>query len=546
MKYNYLIIILFLVVSVNAFGQSKEYVITKYGAVADGETNNATVIQKLIDKVSAEGGGRVTVPAGNFMTGTLFLKSNVDLHLAVGARLLGSSNRSDYRSGEAAQNSSRPGEYNDYSNGRVAVISAHRQTNVSISGKGIIDGQGQELMLDIFKKLRSGELKQDTIWKVKRPNGRALILEFNACREVSISGISLKNSSEWVQDYRECDGVTIDGIKVQSTTYWNNDGLDITDSKNVRITNCFINSADDGICLKSDNPKSACENVYIENCTVRSSANGLKFGTTSAGGFKNVKVRNLTVFDTYRSAIALESVDGGTMEGIDIRDVVGKNTGNAIFIRRGHRNKTGQVGTLRGIYIANVKVEVPLLKPDQGYPLEGPPDHLRPGEDKMPKRPSSFHIYGHPYLPYNLVPASITGVPGYPVQDVTLENIEISYGGRADKSIAHIPLNALPSVPENEAGYPEFSMFGELPSWGFYVRHAEGIRFKNVTLRYVAEDFRPAMIFDDAKAIELSDVAIPTAKEMPVILLNNTKEVKTKNLQLPVEESKGILKSDYK
>jgi hypothetical protein len=144
------------------------------------------------------------------------------------------------------------------------------------------------------------------------------------------------------------------------------------------------------------------------------------------------------------------------------------------------------------------------------------------------------------------VPASITGVPGYPVQDVTLENIEISYGGRADKSIAHIPLNALPSVPENEAGYPEFSMFGELPSWGFYVRHAEGIRFKNVTLRYVAEDFRPAMIFDDAKAIELSDVAIPTAKEMPVILLNNTKEVKTKNLQLPVEESKGILKSDYK
>jgi polygalacturonase len=286
--------------------------------------------------------------------------------------------------------------------------------------------------------------------------------------------------------------------------------------------------------------------VYIENCTVRSSANGLKFGTTSAGGFKNVKVRNLTVFDTYRSAIALESVDGGTMEGIDIRDVVGKNTGNAIFIRRGHRNKTGQVGTLRGIYIANVKVEVPLLKPDQGYPLEGPPDHLRPGEDKMPKRPSSFHIYGHPYLPYNLVPASITGVPGYPVQDVTLENIEISYGGRADKSIAHIPLNALPSVPENEAGYPEFSMFGELPSWGFYVRHAEGIRFKNVTLRYVAEDFRPAMIFDDAKAIELSDVAIPTAKEMPVILLNNTKEVKTKNLQLPVEESKGILKSDYK
>ncbi len=360
-----------------------------------------------------------------------------------------------------------------------------------------------------------------------------------------MKGITLKNSSNWVQDYKECDQVTIDGITVQSTAYWNNDGLDVTDSKNVKITNCFINAADDGICLKSGNPDSFCDNIFIDSCTVRSSASGFKLGTGSAGGFKNIKVRNLTVFDTYRSVIAIESVDGGVVENIDIQNVVAKNTGNAIFIRRGHRNGD-KVGIIKGVYIANVKAEIPLYKPDQGYPIEGPPDHLRPGEDKMPIRPSHFHIYGHPWLPYNLIPSSIVGLPGYPVQDVTLENIDISYGGRASKEIAWLPLNKITTVPENEANYPEFSMFGELPSWGFYVRHAEGIKMNNVKVSYIEDDFRPALVFDDVKGIEMSDVTIPKAKELPVVLFNNTTGIVTKNLKMAVSEKKGILKSDYK
>lgn len=523
-------IISFLLYSAIGCTTKKENLITSYGAIADGLTNNATFIQKAIDEVSAAGGGQVVVPPGNFRTGPVFLKSGVDLHLQLGACLLGPTNRSDYGNGPD----------------RPAVVSAKNQSNISISGKGIIDGQGQELMLDIFKKLRSGEIKQDTIWLVKRPGGRAMVLNFNSCTNVSISGITLKNASDWVQDYRECDGITIDKITVQSTAYWNNDGLDITDSKNVKITNCYINSSDDGICLKSENPKFLCENVFIDSCTVRSSASGFKLGTASTGGFKNIKVRNLSVFDTYRSAIALESVDGGILEDIDIQNVTAKNTGNAIFIRRGHRNIDGKPGTLKGIYIANVKAETPLYKPDQGYPIEGPPDHLNPGVDKMPKRPSHFHIYGHPFLPYNLIPSSIVGIPDYPVQNVTLENIEISYGGMASKEIAYIPLKNITSVPENKANYPDFSMFGELPSWGFYVRHAEGIKMKNVKVNYLKDDFRPALIFDDVKGIALTDVDIATAKEMPVVLFNNTTDIALENLKMPVSEEKGIQKTNYK
>lgn len=509
---------------------ARDHLITQYGAVADGKTINTKYIQKAIDEASAEGGGRVIVPAGNFMTGSLFLKSGVDLHVELGAVLLGSHSTNDYQ--KLA--------------GRAALIIAEAQDHISISGEGIIDGQGQELLVDIFQKLRSGEAKDNPIWLVKRPEyGRAMVLYLKGCHNVSVTDITLKNASNWVQDYRECVDVVINRITVQSTAYWNNDGLDITDSKNVRITNCFINATDDALCLKSENPNSACENIFVDSCTLRSSANGLKFGTANAGGFKHIKVRHLTVYDTYRSAIALESVDGGVMEDIDIQYVDAKNTGNAIFIRRGHRNTNGTVGTAKNIYIAHVKVEVPLYKPDQGYPIEGPPDHLKPGFDHMPVRPSNYHIYGHPYLPYNLVPASIVGLPGYPVQDVTLEDIDISYGGGGSKDIAYIPMESLGRVPENATGYPEFSMFGELPAWGFYIRHAEGIVFKNVTLHYLRDDFRPAIVMDDVKNSQLNGLKIPTAKEMPMIVLNKTTAVSLNELKIPVSQDKAIEKTNY-
>ena len=527
---SFQLLLFFLLLNSLCFSQMKDQNIKNYGAVADGITNNALAIQQAIDKVSAGGGGRVIIPPGNYMTGAIFLKSGVDLHIQLGATLLGPTTTEGYLKAKS----------------RPSIVSARDQQDIAISGEGIIDGQAQELMLDIFKKLRTGELKDDSIWMFKRPVvARANNINMVGCKNVKITGITLKNSSDWVQDYRQCDNVVIDRIKVQSTAYWNNDGLDITDSKNVRITNCFINSSDDAICLKSEDARFLCENIYIDSCILRSSANGFKLGTASFGGFKNIVVRNLTVYDTYRSAIALESVDGGILENIDIRGVRATNTGNAIFIRRGHRNVNGKVGSLKDVHIANVKADIPLLKPDQGYPLEGPPDHLNPGLDKMPRRPSQYHIYGHPYLPYNLIPSSIVGLPGYPVENVLLENIHITYGGKADKNIAFISPDAITKIPENKDRYPEFSMWGELPSWGFYMRHASGIEVKNMTLKYVQDDFRPAIVMDDVQSSVISDLNVPSAKEMPMIQLNNTKDVQLKKLKIPTTEEKAIIKTSF-
>jgi len=472
-------VVLLTFIGLNATAQ-KDFNITRYGAKTGLNQNNTQAIQKAIDDAARNKGGKVVVPAGLFVTGPIILKSGVELHLEDDALLLGSTNRLDYSKTDPA------------------MIKAIGQHDIAITGNGVIDGQGRDLMEKMFILLRAGKM-QDDLWLLKRPNenNRPYIIFLQDCQRIKVNNVSIKNAASWVQYYKQCEDLTIDHIEVHSTAYWNNDGIDIVDCKKVRITNSFIDAADDAICLKSESNNQICENVYVENCTVRSSANGFKLGTASLGGFKNITVKNLTVYDTYRSAIALEAVDGGFLENVNIQNVNAKNTGNAILLRLGHRNKDTRYSSLQHIYIAHVKAEIPFGKPDLGYPMEGPP----------PKVP-----------PHNLVPASITGLPGHLVKDVVLEDIDLTYGGNSDKNIAFVNLNLLEKVPENEAGYPEFNMFGELPAWGFYVRHAENIKFNNLKMRYQKEDFRPAMVFDNVKSLSLNDVKIPTVKEVPAVL----------------------------
>ncbi|HWZ05235.1 MAG TPA: glycosyl hydrolase family 28 protein [Mucilaginibacter sp.] len=492
-----------------ASAQPKVYNIINYGAVADGKTNNTRVIQSAIDDASAEGGGVVMVPSGRFVTGVITLLSNVELHLDEDAFLLASTLRADYGQGKASP-----------------LIVANHQHHIAITGKGTIDGQGVELLKDVYKRLNAGTL-QDTEWRKENPwhqlrpteDNRPKLIQFDNCDSIQIKNITLKNGLCWVQDYKSCSNLVIDSIKVESVTYWNNDGIDIVDCKNVKLTNSFFNAADDGICLKSEDPNGACENVYVANCRVRSSASAVKLGTGSRGGFKKITIRNISVYDTYRSAIAVETVDGGLLEDIDIRDITATNTGNAIVIRLGHRNKNGPLSILRRVYIGNVKVDVPVGKPDAGYPIEGPAVRT----------------------PHNVFPSSITGIPGSRVEDVTLENITINYEGGADRARAYFGADTLEKVPEKIRDYPEFSMFGELPAWGFYIRHADGIKIKNMVLTCKGTDYRPAFIADDVNGLDLNNLSIPQVKAQPVVLFNKVSGLKLKDINIPGKKNRNII-----
>jgi polygalacturonase len=481
--------------------------VKNFGAHGDGVTLDTGAIQAAIDAANKAGGGVVLLSQGTYLSGSLHLKSHVDLRIEAGSTLLGSTSRSDYTRGRW-----------------YALLLANKQEDITISGAGTINGQGRQLAQDVIRRIRAGEIKDPMAKNRPDESQRPLLIEFRQCRNVRVSGVTLRDSSCWVENYIECAGLVIENIRVNSTAYWNNDGMDITDCANVRITGCDINSADDGICLKSYNRASRCENVEISGCRIRSSASAFKFGTPSFGGFTNVYAHDLFIYNTFRCAIALESVDGGALEDVRIENVQATNTGAALFMRLGHRDTNGPIGQLSNIIISNLTVSVPAGKPDAGYEIVVPP----------------------PKQPHNIFPSSIMGLPGHPVSNVILENVEINFAGSGRPELGRVPLDSLERIPEVAGAYPEFSMFGELPSWGLYVRHAQGLEFRNVRLRLEQPDFRPAMTFDDVAGLRLAGVDFGETSGEPVMLLDNVSETAFDDLQFPKDSHEKIrrLKND--
>jgi len=495
---------LILVVSTSIYAQ--EYTITDFGARNDGKTLASSAIQSAIDAAHKKGGGKVVVPKGVFLTGSIILKTGVELHLKKEAILLGSTNPYDYKG----------------INRWKSLVLADGQNHIAITGEGTIDGQGQELALKVDSLFHVGKL-DSTHYNIrrKRPSEvmRPQLIEVVNSEHITISGITLKNAACWVQTYDKCTDLIIDKIRVDSDAYWNNDGMDISDCKNVRITNCYVNAADDGICLKSHSKGFLNDNIYIANCTIRSSASAIKFGTASVGGFRNIKIENITIFDTFRSALAFEAVDGGTIENVTVTNVSATTTGNALFIKLGHRNVDGKVGAIKNIKIKNLNVHIPFSKPDLKYNIRGPESPF-------------FH---------NVFPASISGLPGHDVENITLENISISYPGRGNKGYAHLPVWRLNTIPEKASSYPEFSMFGELPSWGLFVRHVTGLEMKNVRLSVRELDFRPAYVFDDVKGLNIEGGSITSLSDNEQFIIKDVKGLKVSDLSVDGFELEKVI-----
>ena len=393
-----------------------DYNVLQLGVVGDGKTLNTQSLQSAIDALHAKGGGQLYFPAGRYLTGSLQLKSNVTLYLEKEAMLLGSTSPYDYPGFSTEKELKVNNDHFDQ-----ALIYAEEAENIGITGEGCIDGQGRELALTIDSLHHTGELvdKHYNTYR-KRPNTRPKLLFMRNCRKVELRKTNFRSGAAWGLSFSLCVDLTIDSLHVGNRAYWNNDGIDISDCKDVRISSCFINSADDGICLKSHNRGAWNDRVSISNCHIISSASAIKFGTESLGGFKNVTIDNIRIKDTFRSAIAIESVDGAEIE--------------------------------------NVK----------------------------------------------------------------LENIEIVCPGRATRGMAYMSVSRLKDVPENEKGYPEFTMFEELPSWGFYVRHVKGIQMHNVKLRLQEDDFRPAFVFDRVSDVRLSDISLPENKKAGQVVLRQT------------------------
>ena len=466
-KYFIVIIVCFQCLQSSA----KDYPASLFGINSDGITLNTRSIQFAIDYIQQQGGGRLVFDVGRFLSGSIHLKSNVAIHLLEGAVLLGALNPLDYDRKEL-----------------TAFILCHDQQNIAITGKGVIDGQGREVARNVVELVHKGLIKD--AFRNDRPEVpiRPMLIYFRSCKNIFISSVTMRNAAAWVQTYDQCKNLHVDSITVDSRAFWNNDGIDIVDCDSVAITNSYIDSDDDGVCLKSHDPTKVCQNILVRNCTIRSSANGIKFGTASLGGFKNVRLINVKVFDTYRSAIALEAVDGGFIENVEVDSLQVLNSGHAIFLRIGERMK-GRKGKLENIRIKNVSAEIAATKPDAGYEYEGP-------IEDMPRNISP--------------PIVIAGLPDATISNVSFTNIEIKHPGGGNPQFAKSSLNELDKVPEMAASYPEFSKFLELPAWGIYIRHASGIQFNDLKLSCEKKDYRTAIVLDD---VHHSEFISTTVKE---------------------------------
>ena len=438
----------------------------QFGAAADGTQLDTESVQKAIDRAS-EAGGTVLFSQGSYLCGTLFLKSNVTLHLTAGATLLGSTEITDYPETIPARRS-----YTDKYT-RHSLIYGENLENVAIIGRGVIDGQG-------------------SAFRWKEYKNRPYVIRLIGSKNIRVEGITLQNSAMWMQHYLDCENIRIDSIRVTNLVTYNNDGLDLDGCRRAVVSNCIMETDDDALVLKStfDRPS---EDITITNCILSSHCNALKMGTESNGGFKNIAISNIVIHSPRNSSyfygsergssgISLELVDGGVMDGVAISNVAIEGVTVPLFIRLGNRARpftpdgpTPGVGSLSNVVIQNMVA--------RGVSSVG---------------------------------CSITGLPGYPVKDISLSDLIFEFDGGGTRQDAEA------EIPEKPAEYPEATMFGTLPAYGFYCRHVEGLSFNNVSLETASADHRPALDCDDVTDLRLTGFQAQAPHSgLPVIRLND-------------------------
>ncbi len=494
------ILILFIICSVLFTGSASQlfYNVVDYGAIGDGITNNTKAINTAIEAAAKNGGGTVFFPAGEYLSFTIRMKSKITLHLDNGAVLIGDQEKNGVGY-DLPEEDAWYKKFQDFGHSywRNSLIYGDSLRDIAITGQGLIWGKG----LYTYDKP-----------DIKGSGNKAIALK--NCFNVTIRDISILHGGHFCILATGVDNLTIDNVRADA----DRDAFDIDCCKNVRISNCNINSpTDDGLCLKSSfglGYARATENVTITNCHVYGYDHGtlmdgtfktefkdeqpdakhsitgrLKMGTESNGGFKNITVSNC-VFEHSRG-LAIETADGGIIEDIVIDNITMRDiTDTPFFIRLNARMRGPEgtpVGVCRRITLSNLIV---------------------------------YDVGGRPKFP-EVGAGMVMGIPGYYIEDLTLSNIRIVYRGGGPKDAID------KEVAQNIDMYPDPYRWHSMPAYGIYFRYVKGLQVNNVVLQTLNPDERPAFVLDDVHNASFSHVDAQKQGNTPVFILKNVTGITT-------------------
>jgi len=500
-------------------GRNDFYDVRAFGALGDGKTPDTPAINRAIE-AAAVAGGTVYFPAGNYLCYSIHLKSKVALYMEQGATIVAADPAADpAQSYDGAESNKSWENYQDYGHNHWhnSLIWAEGLSDMAILGPGLIWGKGLS---------RGWPAGRDSGPIAENPGVANKAIALKNCRNVLLRDFSILHGGHFGILATGVDNLTIDNLKIDT----NRDGMDIDCCRNVRVSNCSVNSPwDDGICLKSSfalGYARATEIVTISNCFLAGSyqegamldgtwkkfpaeekvprTGRIKFGTESNGGFKNITVSNC-VFDGCRG-LTIESVDGAVIEDVACTNVTMRNVYEApIFVRLAARMRGPEgvaVGTIRRLILSGITC----------LQAEGSPK----------------------------IACILAGIPGHSIDDVKISEVIMVSRGGGSKSDGEL------QIAEQEKQYPEPNMFGTTPAYGFFIRHVQGLEMQSVKIECPSADERPVFTLEDVQGAEFGRIKVPVREGVPTFRLSNVRDFAVyrsrpvRDAELAVAEKKDI------
>lgn len=433
------------------------------GAIGDGRTVNTKIIQKAIDDCAGTG-GRVIIDDGHYVSGTLFLKSNVTIEICEGSSLIASPDIADYSCNV---------HHNRYRNETEldrCFIYAEDVENIKICGEGIIKGNSE-----LFPNSGS--------------TYRPMLIRFLRCRSVKIESLRLFDAAAWTCAFLDSEYIWVTNVWIKNEKKYNGDGLDFDGCNHVYVNGCSIEGTDDNLCLQASDKKYPVEEIHISNCSFTSICAGIRIGLKSIGDIRNVVISNCSMNRILREGIKIECTEGGTISSILVNNISMNNVRRPIFVILNNRFEPEGLGSSIEL---NEMPNIGILEKMSFTNIVAVDDESMCHEDRR----FGNDIMGAPY--FNGI--KIDACKENPIKDVNISNLTYkTYGGVLLKDIPDF----YPEVIDKKKDLITESAENYYPTWSrashIDIRNVDGLTIKSIVLETIKADERKKIYIEECK-----------------------------------------------